>query len=77
MEKQKKKLKGIVVSDKMVKTVVVAVTSFVKHPKYKKYMKQTKKYKAHDEANAHKVGETVIIEECAPMSRDKHFIVAD
>lgn len=66
-------LRGIVVSDKMDKTVVVSVTRFVKHPKYKKYMKIGKKYKAHDGENSYKVGDKVTIEETRPMSKDKHF----
>lgn len=68
-------LKGTVVSDKMDKTVVVAVTRFVKHPKYQKFVKITKKYKAHDETNAHKVGDAVSIKEGRPISKDKHFSV--
>lgn len=71
----KKILKGTVVSDKMDKTVVVAVTRFVKHPKYQKYLKITKKYKAHDEGNAHKVGDAVEIVETRPLSKDKRFAV--
>ncbi len=71
----KRILKGTVVSDKMDKTVVVAVTRFVKHPKYQKYVKITKKYKAHDANNAHAVGERVSIQECRPLSKDKHFEV--
>lgn len=73
----KRIFKGTVVSDKMDKTVVVAVTRFVKHPKYQKFLKITKKYKAHDEANAHKVGETVSIVESRPLSKDKHFSVVE
>lgn len=72
---RKKTLKGIVVSDKMSKTIVVMVNRLVKHPKYGKYMKVSKRYKAHDETNAHKVGDKVIIEECRPISKDKHFKV--
>ena len=48
---------------------------FVKESKYKKYIQRSKKYKAHDEANIHKVGEVVTIEECRPISKDKHFRV--
>lgn len=70
-----KTLQGVVVSDKMDKTIVVEVKRFVKHPKYKKYYNVTKKYKAHDEANAHKMGETVTIRETRPLSKDKHFEV--
>jgi small subunit ribosomal protein S17 len=74
--KQKNKvLKGIVVSDKMDKTVVVLVSRFVEHPKYKKRIKKSKRYKAHDEKNEKKVGDAVLIEETKPMSKDKHFKV--
>lgn len=69
----KKKLKGIVVSDKMQKTAVVSVDRYVQHPKYKKYMKKTKRYKAHDETKQYKVGDMVIIQECRPLSKDKNF----
>jgi small subunit ribosomal protein S17 len=72
---QKKTIKGVVVSDKMQKTAVVAVTRFVKHPKYQKYLKITKKFKAHDENNTAKVGDTVEMVETRPMSKDKHFII--
>ncbi|HEY0980328.1 MAG TPA: 30S ribosomal protein S17 [Candidatus Paceibacterota bacterium] len=68
-------LKGTVVSDKMDKTVVVAVTRFVKHPKYKKYLKITKKFKAHSEDNAAKKGDLVSIVEGRPISKDKRFSV--
>ena len=68
-----KKLTGKVVSDKMDKTVVVAVRRFVKHPKYQKYMNFTKKYKAHDEGNECKTGDKVTIEETRPISKDKTF----
>jgi small subunit ribosomal protein S17 len=71
----KKTLKGTVVSDKMDKTAVVAVTRFVKHSKYKKYFKITKKYKAHDEENAAHVGDKVAIVETRPISKDKHFAI--
>lgn len=72
-----KKLKGIVVSDKVDKTVVVFVTRFKKHPKYKKYIKRSKKYKVHDEKNEYKKGDKVIIQECRPISKDKHFKVIE
>ncbi|KKS77364.1 MAG: 30S ribosomal protein S17 [Parcubacteria group bacterium GW2011_GWC1_43_11b] len=70
-----KVLQGIVVSDKMAKTVVVKVPRYIKHPKYGKFLKRDKKYKAHDEQNRCKVGETVTIRECRPMSKDKNFEV--
>lgn len=74
MEK-KKTLKGIVVSDKMDKTIVVEVQRFVKHPRYGKYRKINKKYKAHDEENKYKEGDKVEIQETSPVSKDKHFKV--
>ena len=77
IEKQKntnKSLRGVVVSDKMTKTVVVKVDRFVKHPKYKKHVKISKKYKAHDETGK-KVGDIVEIVETRPISKDKHFKV--
>ncbi|MDI6790794.1 MAG: 30S ribosomal protein S17 [Thermodesulfobacteriota bacterium] len=64
---------GIVVSDKMDKTIVVQVERLVKHPVYKKYVRRRARYKAHDEANACKVGDKVMIEECRPLSRDKRW----
>ncbi len=70
-----KMLKGTVVSDKMDKTVVVAVEDFVKHPKYGKFMVRTKKYKAHDPENKSKVGAVVFIKEVRPISKDKCFEV--
>ena len=73
--KQKKTLKGKVLSNKMDKTAVVAVTRFVKHSKYKKYFKITKKFKAHDENNTAQVGDTVAIVETRPISKDKHFAI--
>jgi small subunit ribosomal protein S17 len=73
----KKTLKGIVLSNKMDKTAVVAVTRFVKHSKYKKYFKITKKFKAHDENNAVNVGDKVSIVETRPISKDKHFAIVE
>lgn len=72
---QQKTIKGVVVSDKMDKTAVVAVTRFVKHPKYGKYFKITKRYKAHDEANAAKVGDQVEIAPTRPRSKEKRFAI--
>ena len=68
---------GLVVSNKMDKTVVVAVESRVQHDKYKKIMVRTKRYKAHDEDNNCKEGDRVRISETRPMSRHKRWIVAD
>lgn len=64
---------GVVVSDKMDKTIVVAVTSNVKHPLYKKVVKITKKFKAHDENNDCHIGDTVEIMETRPVSKTTHF----
>ena len=73
--KPKKILKGVVVSDKMDKTVVVEVTRCVEHKKYGKRIKKSKKYKAHDEKNEKKIGDNVSIEETRPISKDKKFKV--
>lgn len=72
---RKTTLKGQVVSTKMKDTAVVLVSRYVKHPKYKKYMKTGKRYKAHDEGNTVTLGDTVFIEECSPISKDKRFRV--
>ena len=71
----RKKMTGVVVSDKMDKTVVVDVSRFVAHEKYGKYYKINKRFKAHDEENTYKIGDKVIIEETRPMARDKHWKV--
>ena len=70
-----KTLKGVVVSDKMAKTVVVLVGRYVKHPLYGKYIKKIKRYKAHDEKNEYKVGDKVTIQETKPRSKEKHWEV--
>jgi small subunit ribosomal protein S17 len=75
INKTRKKLTGVVVSDKMDKTVVVNVNRYVSHAKYGKFYKIDKRYKAHDENNEYKIGDKVMIEECRPMSKDKNFIV--
>lgn len=62
---------GVVVSDKMDKTIVVAIEHRVKHPLYKKIVKNTKKFKAHDELNEARVGDKVEIAETRPLSKDK------
>jgi small subunit ribosomal protein S17 len=66
---------GVVQSNKMDKTVVVAVDRLVKHPKYKKYLKQRTRFKAHDEQNQCAVGDQVEIIECRRLSRDKRWRV--
>lgn len=68
-------LQGIVVSDKMDKTITVLVERRVMHEKYKKYVKKSAKYAAHDEANACKIGDMVEIEECRPISKNKSWKV--
>ena len=65
---------GVVVSNKMMKTVVVEVNRLVKHPKYEKYYRMTRRIKAHDEKGT-AIGATVMIEGCRPISKDKHFRV--
>ncbi len=64
---------GIVVSDKMDKTIVVDVRDNVKHPLYKKILKRTLRLKAHDENNEARVGDIVEVMETRPLSKDKHF----
>ena len=78
MEARKKTFNGIVVSDKMDKTIVVEVTNIVVevtnrtlHPLYKKYVNSTKRIKAHDERNEAHVGDTVRVMECRHLSKDK------
>ena len=67
---------GIVVSDKMDKTVVVQVDRLVKHSVYKKYVRRRAKYSAHDETNACKIGDRVVIRETRPLSRTKRWRVS-
>ncbi|MCI6422315.1 MAG: 30S ribosomal protein S17 [Blautia sp.] len=64
---------GKVVSDKMDKTIVVAIEDHVKHPLYKKIVKRTYKLKAHDEENTCNVGDTVKVMETRPLSKDKRW----
>lgn len=68
---------GMVVSDKMDKTVVVAVIDSVKHPLYKKIVKRTVKFKAHDETNSCGIGDKVLIMETRPISKDKRWRVVE
>lgn len=74
-EAQHRELRGVVVSDKGDKTVIVAVERKVLHPVYRKAYSVTKKFPAHDAANAHKVGDTVTIQETRPLSATKRFKV--
>ena len=76
--KTKRKIRtGTVISDKMDKTVVVLVESLRRHPLYKKVVRHTSKFKAHDEANACKVGDVVKIIETRPLSKEKRWRVAE
>ncbi len=71
----RRELQGVVVSDKADKTITVLVERRVMHPVYKKIIKRSKKYSAHDEANRHKIGDKVRIEECRPISKSKSWRV--
>ncbi|MDR3617663.1 MAG: 30S ribosomal protein S17 [Candidatus Obscuribacterales bacterium] len=73
----RKELVGKVVSNKMEKTVVVAVESYAPHPKYEKQIVTTAKFKAHDAENTCKIGDRVRIRECRPLSREKRWLVVE
>lgn len=75
--KVKRTLKGVVVSDKMDKTVVVRVDRLKKHPRYQKRCRVFKKYKAHDPENKYKVGDKAVIQECRPISKGKRWVVIE
>lgn len=76
MERGNRKVRiGTVVSDKMDKTVVVAIETFITHPLYKKQLKRTTRFKAHDEENACGIGDKVEIMETKPLSKDKRWRV--
>src|SRR5688572_18993804 len=70
---KRRALTGVVVSDKMQKTIVVQVTRRFRHPRYKKYVNERVRYKAHDEENVAHVGDKVLIVESRPLSRDKRW----
>ena len=76
-QKNERKLTGTVVSDKMDKTRVVEVSRVKQHPRYKKYFKVSTKYKAHDEQNTYHAGDTVVICETRPLSRDKRWEIVE
>ncbi|MDX2510025.1 MAG: 30S ribosomal protein S17 [Desulfobacterales bacterium] len=76
IQKNKRELIGLVVSDKMDKSIVVQVERFVQHKVYKKFMKRYKKYHAHDEQNEYSLGDTVKIIETRPLSKLKRFRVS-
>jgi small subunit ribosomal protein S17 len=71
----RRELIGVVVSDKMEKTIVVKVSRKVKHPLYKKFVLKTARYKAHDEGNIAKVGDEVLLLESRPLSRHKRWVM--
>ena len=73
----RKEFIGHVKSDKMDKTIVVAIETLALHPLYKKYVKRVKKVKAHDEANSAKTGDRVRVIECRPISREKCWKLAE
>ena len=72
----RKRMVGVVVSDKMDKTVVVVVNRLVQHPVYKKYIRQRAKFKAHDEANSARQGDRVEIVQSRPLSRTKRWMLS-
>lgn len=76
-DKKTRKLEGVVVSDKMAKTVVVSVLRVRKAEKYGKQFIINKKFKAHDEKNAYHVGDRVIIEQTRPLSKEKNWRVTE
>ncbi len=75
MREQRKRLTGVVTSDKMDKTIIVAVATTKRHPVYGKVMRRVKKYKAHDEGNECRIGDRVQIIESKPLSRHKRFML--
>lgn len=70
-----RELVGVVVSDKMQKTRVVAVTHQKKHPRYLKYYQATERFKAHDEKNEYHTGDKVLIRETRPLSKEKRWVI--
>jgi small subunit ribosomal protein S17 len=68
---------GVVVSDKMTKTRVVVIERVFRHPRYQRVVTRAKRFKAHDEANASKVGDRVLIEESRPLSREKRWRIRE
>lgn len=77
MRNERKVREGIVVSDKMDKTIVVAIETMTLHPIYKKRVKKTMKFKSHDENNVAQTGDKVKIMETRPLSRDKRWRLVD
>ncbi|MBW7884575.1 MAG: 30S ribosomal protein S17 [Caldilineaceae bacterium] len=77
MRERRRSLVGTVTSDKMDKTVVVAVERVTRHPLYGKVVRRNQKYKVHDEGNECRIGDVVRIRECRPISKDKKFFVEE
>ena len=77
MREQRRALVGTVTSNKMDKTIVVTVQRVTRHPLYGKVLKVNSKYKAHDEDNSAREGDTVRIRECRPISKEKKFFVEE
>ena len=76
-KKVRRTITGRVVSDKMDKSISVAIERLIKHPVYGKYMRRTSKVMAHDETNQCKLGDRVTISECRPISKNKSWSVVD
>jgi small subunit ribosomal protein S17 len=76
-QSNKRAVKGVVISDKMDKTIVVKAVRLVKHPVFHKYVRKHVKYKAHDEKNECKTGDTVLIIEARPMSKEKRWRILE
>ncbi|MBI4359503.1 MAG: 30S ribosomal protein S17 [Candidatus Jacksonbacteria bacterium] len=74
-KKHKRRQTGVITSNAMQKTVVVEITRIKVHPKYRKRYASAKKFKAHDQKNEYKIGDTVTIEECKPISKEKRWKV--
>lgn len=70
---KRKEFKGIVISDRMQKTIIVRIMYLKKHPKYGRIIRKYNKFKVHDEKNIAKIGDTVRIQETRPLSKDKRF----
>jgi small subunit ribosomal protein S17 len=77
IQRRKKVLQGVIVSDKMEKTAVALVKRTVQHPLYKRTVKRSKKYKIHDEQNTCQIGDHVRLIECKPISKDKCWRLLD
>ena len=74
---ERKTREGVVVSDRMQKTRVVMIERVYRHPRYERVIRRSKKLKAHDEANASRVGDRVLIEETRPMSKEKRWRIRE